>query len=175
MPSKPTANAPWSSSRSLLSACDPVCMNCIMEKLSLVLPVQGETHFFLLFFFPESLLHGSHRTLLTLSVTNYVESFPRKKQFPVFSPLCHHLSALFNLILALPTRRHIGLLGLRVYACKMPLPFRMPITVPDSHLCFRLTGYRFEVLTSSSGLIYLLELRMELRKTVCAYCCCYCC
>lgn len=66
MPSKPTANAPWCSSRSLLSACDPVCKNCIMEKLSLVLPVQGETHFFLLFFFPESLLHGSHRTLLTL-------------------------------------------------------------------------------------------------------------
>lgn len=37
-----------------------------MEKLSLVLPMQGETHFFLLFFFPESLLRGSHRTLLTL-------------------------------------------------------------------------------------------------------------
>ena len=156
MPSKPTAHPPWSSSRSLLSACDPVCMDFMMEKLSLVLPMQGETHFFLLFFFPESLLHGSHRTLLTLLVTKYVESFPGKKQFPVFPPLCHQLSALFNLILALPSRRQIRFHGLRVYSYKMPLPFRMPITGPDSRLCFRPTGYRSEVLTSSSGLINLL-------------------
>lgn len=169
MPSKPTANPPWSLSRSLLSAGDPVCMACMMEKLSLFLPMQGETQFFLLFFFPGSLLHGSHRTLLTLLVTTYVESLPCKKQFPVCSPLCHQLDALFNLILALPTRRHIRLHGLRVLSYKMPLPFRMPITGPDSHPCIRLTGYRSEVLTSFSGLINLPELHAELRKTVCAY------
>lgn len=164
MPSKPTANSPWSSSRSLFSPCDPVCMDCMMEKLSLFLPMQGETQFFLLFFFPGSLLHGSYRTLLTLLITTYVES-----QFPVRSPLCHQLNALSNLILALPTKRHIRLHGLRVHSYKMPLPFQMPITGPDSHPCIRLTGYRSEVLTSSSGLINLPELHAELRKRVCAY------
>ena len=103
-------------------------------------------------------------TLLTLLATTYVES-----QFLVRSPLCHQLNALSNLILALPTKRHIRLHELMVHSYKMPLPFQMPITGPDSHPCIRLTGYRSEVLTSSSGLINLPELHAELRKRVCAY------